>query len=101
MSIEDNIEMRDLCVDNQESLRQKSDRSPYDESISVECSDEENYEITPEDMVMVYKRVAKGDLELSQKLVRVRSPSPDVAEEQTAVARKIEDERREEVPEEK
>lgn len=93
--------MRDLCVDNQESLQQKSDQSPYDESISVECSDEENYEITPEDMVMVYTRVAKGDLELSQKLVRVRSPSPDVVEEQTVVARKIEDERREEVTEEK
>ena len=101
MSIEDNVEMRNLCVDNQESVQQKSGQSPEDDSISIEGSDDENYEITPEDMVLVYRRVAEGDLELSQKLVRVRSPSPDVTDEQTVVVRKSEDERIEELAEEK
>jgi len=62
-----------------------------DEEWSVPCSDDEKYEITPEDMVEMFEKVARNEpLVLEWKCPGRRSPTPEPPVENPDVEDKME-----------
>jgi len=66
-------------------------QSADDEEWSVPCSDDEKYEITPEDMADMFEKVARNEpLVLEWKCPGRRSPTPEPPVERPDVEEKME-----------
>ena len=64
---------------------------PEDDDWSVPCSDDEKYEITPEEMKELFEKVARNEpLVLEWKCPGRRSPTPEPPAENPAVEEKME-----------
>lgn len=56
----------------------------------AECSDDENYKLTPTDIIELYQRIGRGEnLELEWKCPGRRSPTPERNEENVAIKEEV------------
>jgi len=59
----------------------------------AECSDDENYKLTPTDIIELYQRIGRGEnLELEWKCPGRRSPTPERNEENVAIKEEVDGE---------